>query len=362
MIWTIILFIALLSLLVFVHELGHFCVARRMGMKVEEFGFGFPPRLFGIRPKPEGTIYSINCIPIGGFVRIKGEGGGETQEPDSFASKAVWKRFLVLVAGVAMNIALAAFLFITGFTFGIPSVITDDVPASAHIIDEKIQVYSVLSQSPAEMAGMVPGDILISVDGQVFAESEEVRNYIQTHGDEGILMTWKQTSGEIKTVAMTAADLTEMDFHGLGVGFVKTGLVSYPIHKAIVQGVVATATLTWDITKAFGQIIKDAVIHQKVEAELSGPVGIAVMTGEVAQMGWTYLIHFAAVLSLNLAVINILPFPALDGGHVVFLLVEKIRRKPVGESLRSLANNLGFAFLIILAVIVTYRDVINFGA
>ena len=140
MIWTIILFIALLSLLVFVHELGHFCVARRMGMKVEEFGFGFPPRLFGIRPKPEGTIYSINCIPIGGFVRIKGEGGGETQEPDSFASKAVWKRFLVLVAGVAMNIALAAFLFIMGFTFGIPSVITDDVPASAHIIDEKIQV------------------------------------------------------------------------------------------------------------------------------------------------------------------------------------------------------------------------------
>jgi len=360
MFWTIILFIALLSLLVFVHELGHFLVARRMGMKVEEFGFGFPPRIFGVRPKPEGTLYSINWIPIGGFVRIKGE-GGETRDPDSFAVKAAWRRFLVLIAGVSMNIALAAFLFMVGFTFGIPSILTDNIPASAHVQDEKIQVYSVLPGSPAELAGMEPGDTFLSVDGQVFTTSEEVRSYIQTQGDEGVLMTWKSSGGETQTVAMTAADLVEMDFHGLGVGFVKTGLVSYPLHIAIVQGITSTFTLGWEILKAFGQIVKDIVVYQKVQAELSGPVGIAVMTGEVAQMGWTYLIHFAAVLSLNLAVINILPFPALDGGHVMFLIIEKIRRKPVGESLRALVNNFGFALLILLAVIVTYRDVINFG-
>jgi regulator of sigma E protease len=360
MLWTILLFITLLSLLVFVHELGHFCAARRLGMKVEEFGFGFPPRLFGIQRKHDSTIYSLNWIPIGGFVRIKGEGGEGRGEDDSFASKAAWKRLIVLVAGVAMNVVLAAVLFVIGFAGGIPSVIEDGLPASARVREEKIQVYSVLSQSPAQRAGLEIGDVLVSIDGEAFFSSEQARAYMQTQGDVGVLMEWKKGNGEIKTATIMAEDLVEMDFHGLGVGLVKTGLVSYPFPAAVVQGITTTAVLGWEIMKAFGQIIKDAVLHQKIEAELSGPVGIAVMTGEVAQMGWTYLVHFAAVLSLNLAVINILPFPALDGGHVVFLAAEKIFRRPIKDSIRNLINNAGFAFLMILAVLVTYRDVIHF--
>src|SRR3989338_7557980 len=173
---TLLLLIVVLSLLVFVHELGHFVMAKRMGMKVEEFGFGFPPRAFGI--KRGETTYSINWIPLGGFVKIKGESGSERQDPDSFASKPAWKRFVVLIAGVAMNLVLAAVLLSVGFMSGLPSVIDEATPASARIQNEAIQVLRVVPGSPAEEAGIPVGAKIAAIDGRVFETAKEARDYI----------------------------------------------------------------------------------------------------------------------------------------------------------------------------------------
>jgi len=356
---TILLFLVLLSLLVFVHEAGHFFMAKKMKMKVEEFGFGFPPRAWGI--KKGDTVYSVNWIPLGGFVKIKGESGENAHDPDSFASKKAWQRFLVLVAGVAMNFALAAVLLSIGFLFGLPSVVDENLPAYANVRDERVVIMAVSPDSPASRAGIEAGDSLLSIDGQTFVAAEAARAYIAEHGDRGIDVVVKKTDGTTETVEVTSEDLAGTDVHGIGVGILSTGLVSFPVHMAVVHGVSATWTYTVEVVKAFGGLIGNLVVKQEVSVDLSGPVGIAVMTGEVAAMGFSYLLQFAALLSINLAVLNILPFPALDGGRVLFLIIEKLRRKPVDVRVEAAVHNLGFALLMILVVLVTYRDFVKFG-
>jgi len=355
---TIILFVVVLSLLVFVHELGHFLMAKKMGMKVEEFGFGFPPRLFGIKKK--GTIYSINWIPLGGFVRIKGESGEERNESDSFAHKKIWQRFVVLVAGVVMNLLLAVVLLSIGFMIGMPTNLDSTLPKGARVTDEQISLVEVAEPSPAFASGLVPGDALVSIDGQSFTTQEEARAYLLEQGKEGVEMTVRQKDDSIKTVTVKAEELTELGLTAIGVAFAKTGIVSFSPPQAIIQGTAATATFTVEIVKAFGGIIQNIVGGKGPGVDLSGPVGIAVLTGKVAAMGVIYLVHFAALLSINLAVINILPFPALDGGRILFLIIEKMRGgKPVSAKFEAVMHNAGFALLMLLVVIVTYRDIVN---
>ncbi|MDG1950700.1 MAG: RIP metalloprotease RseP [bacterium] len=356
---TIILFILVLSLLVFVHELGHFWVARRMGMKVEEFGFGFPPRLFGIKRK--GTLYSINWIPLGGFVKIKGESGDHADDGDSFASKKPWQRFLVLIAGVVMNLFLAAVLFSIGYMAGLPSVIDDMLPESARVAEQTLTVMQVIEGSPAQEAGVVAGDSIALIDGQLFVSDEVAREYLATNGEQGVELTLVNEVGEERVISATSEYLDEAESSAIGIGFVSTGLVSYPFFQAIGQGVYTTVQYTVEITKAFGSIIRDLVVTQEVGVDLSGPVGIAVMTGQVAAMGLVYLLQFTAILSINLAIINILPFPALDGGRIFFLAIEKIRGRAVNEKIEIAAHNLGFILLMALVVLVTYKDFVTFG-
>ncbi|PJA45149.1 RIP metalloprotease RseP [Candidatus Uhrbacteria bacterium CG_4_9_14_3_um_filter_50_9] len=356
---TILLFIIVLSLLVFVHELGHFLMAKKMGMRVDEFGFGFPPRLFAIRRG--GTDYSINWIPLGGFVKIKGESGAHKFETDSFSSKKAWQRFLVLIAGVAMNIFLAAILFSIGFMVGLPSQIDDTLPAGARVVDQEVLIMQVLESSPASGAGILPGDVLVSVDGRFFETDAEARAYIQERGEEPLSVIVEGEDGTDRTYVLSATYLEEVDATALGIGFITTGTVSYPFFTALVQGVGTTFSLTWEVLKAFVDLIRNLVSGQGVGVELSGPVGIAVMTGEVAALGLIYLLQFTAILSINLAIINVLPFPALDGGRILFLIIEKLRSKPVDERVEAVVHNLGFLFLMVLVVLVTYRDVVTFG-
>ncbi|MFH1132733.1 MAG: RIP metalloprotease RseP [Pseudomonadota bacterium] len=356
---TIIIFIAVLSLLVFVHELGHFLVAKKMGMKVEEFGFGFPPRLFSIKKKE--TIYSINWIPLGGFVRIKGESGAFVEDSDSFASKKAWKRFLVLVAGVTMNLVLAAVLLSAGFMAGLPAIVEGELPVGARVSDEEIIVMSLVSESPASVAGVEIGDKLVSIDSLVFESTNEAREYIGANGDDGVEIVIERDDSEFYTYNLVSEDLSGFDVHGVGVGFVETAFVSYPIHTAVFQGVVATGYYTVAVMDAFLKIIVNLFTAQGLGAELSGPVGIAVLTGEVAALGFVYLLQFAAILSINLAIINILPFPALDGGRVLFLIIEKIRGKAANQKVEAIVHNLGFLLLMLVVVFVTYRDFVTFG-
>ena len=357
MILTVLLFIAILSVLVFVHELGHFLMARACGMKVEEFGFGFPPRAFGV--KKGDTLYSINWIPIGGFVKIKGENGNDRKDPDSFSSKTAWQRFLVLIAGVVMNFLLAIVLLSIGFMVGLPTVIESKLPDQAHLAKDHLSVMQVLPGSPAAKAGVVTGDAIASIDGNVIVNAEDARTYLGVHGTSGMDLVLQKDDSSTRTVHVTSEPLAGQGVTGIGIAFARTALVSYPFYLAIPQGIFATWQFTVEILQSFWSLLKNLVVAHSVSADLSGPVGIAVMTGQVAAMGLVYVLQFAAILSINLGVVNALPFPALDGGRILFIFIEKVRGKSTNERLEVIAHNLGFLFLMALVVFVTVKDVIH---
>ena len=359
MILTILIFVLILSVLVMVHEVGHFVMARKFGMKVEEFGFGFPPRLWSW--KKDDTVYSINWIPIGGFVKIKGESGENADDQDSFAAKKIWQRLIVLVAGVTMNFILAAVLLTVGFALGLPSVIDETLPASARISSEEMRIMNVAQDSPASRAAIEIGDVLVSMNKLVFEQAKDVQTYIGEREYQGVMLLMKKENGDIFKKKLLSEDIASVNIHGVGVGVIQTGIVSYPIHLAFVNGVVATGQFTWEVLRAFGDLLVNLVREQKAGMELSGPVGIAVLTGKMAALGFAHLIQFAALLSINLAVINILPFPALDGGRVLFLFFEKVRGKAVDTKLEAIVHNLGFLFLMALIVLVTYGDFARYG-
>lgn len=352
---TIIIFIIVLSILVFVHEVGHFWTARRFGIKVEEFGFGLPPRIFGFKFKE--TIYSLNWIPVGGFVKIKGENGEAKEEKDSFASRSVWKRAVILAAGVLMNFILCVVFLSIGFGIGMPTAI-DDFSQGAIISNRSIQIMEVLDKTGAKEAGLRPGDYLVSVDSQRFVEFEKMRDYLADKKDKIVDLKIKRGGEEIaKQVKISEFEGTV----GLGVALAETAIVRYPWHLAVWEGMKATWFWLLMIGAAFVALIRNLFIQAPVPIEISGPVGIAVMTGQAAKLGFIYVLQFTALLSLNLAIINILPFPALDGGRILFLIIEKLRGRAVKQQWENLAHNIGFALLMLLVVLITYRDLARYG-
>ncbi len=354
---TILIFIAVLSLLVFVHEFGHFITAKRAGIRVEEFGFGFPPRAIGI--KRGETIYSINWIPLGGFVKIKGETGEHRNDTDSFAHKRAPVRALVLLAGVIMNVALAWFLLTIGYVIGMPEVI-ENLSSRARVTDAKIQVVQVLAGSPADSAGVESGDEIVRLDGQPPTDAEHVRAVAQARLGTPVAFTLRRSGVTLEKQA-TPAVLPETGKPGLGIALVTTGLVSYPIHIAPIEAAQTTWMLAREIVLSFWGLLRELFVQHKVTVEFSGPVGIAVLTGEVARLGFRHLLQFTAMLSVNLAIINVLPFPALDGGRMLFLILESIRGRAVSRRFEIATHNIGFALLMMLVVVVTYRDVVRFG-
>lgn len=373
---TIITFIIILSVLVFVHELGHFMMARKFGVRAEEFGFGFPPRAFGMYKNNQGrrkivwgarevtdcpgTVYSLNWLPLGGFVKIKGEDGGERSEADSFAGRPVWQRAFMLAAGVVMNIILAAVLISAGYMIGLPQALDGQLDASARVSNKKIQIVEVMKNTPAAAAGLELGDVILSIDNKNFANYQELQNYVAAN--IGHKLSYKIERGRDLIGLEVAPELMkETGKGGIGVAISETGLVSYPWYLAIWQGTKTTLILTWSIIMAFYELIKGLIFGRGVAADLAGPVGIAALTGQVARLGFAYLLQFTALLSINLAVINFLPFPALDGGRVLFLIIEKIKRSPVKKEVEAAIHNIGFALLMLLVLLVTFRDVSRFS-
>lgn len=371
---TIIIFLAVLSILVFVHEVGHFISARRFGVKAEEFGFGFPPRLGGIyrnregkwklvwgsRPVEDspGTVYSFNWIPLGGFVKIKGE-NGDNSDPDSFVNKKIWKRAIILSAGVFMNIVLAAVLFSIGLSIGMPQAL-DDINPRAAIRDRSIQIIQVLPDSPAAQAGIQIGDVIENINGEEFTSYQELQKFVDEHTGEELIYKIKRAQAEL-TEKITPQIIPDTGKGGIGVGIIETGTVKYPFYIAAWEGIKITGIYTWAVTVAFYDFFKGVITGAGVSADLAGPVGIATMTGQVARMGLIYLLQFIAILSINLAIINFIPFPALDGGRVLFLAIEKIKGAPVKREIESLIHNIGFALLMVLVLIVTLKDIAKLG-
>lgn len=379
---TILILIIILGTLVLVHELGHFLTAKKLGVSAEEFGFGFPPRIVGFYKDVNGkrkwvwgnreieeevkkrdeTIYSLNWIPLGGFVKIKGENGEEEKDADSFTSQAIWKRFLILSAGVTMNFILAIFLFFLAFYLGVSELVEDDYVGS----DAKVQIVQVGIKSPADEAGIQMGDEVLSFQIKNGVEEkidsvEEFQELIKVNAGKEVVLKLKNQKKE-KIIEIKIRETAPEGEGLLGVVLAKTIVVRHDFWSA--WGLALKNFV--GIISAILLFLKDLVwqifssTSKNVASEVAGPVGIAVMTGQVAQLGLAHLFQFAALLSVNLGVINFLPLPALDGGRIFFLLIEKIKRKPISQKIEGYIHTLGFAFLLGIMVLVTIKDFFRF--
>ena len=370
---TVVIFIIVLSLLVFVHEWGHFVMARKFGVKAEEFGFGFPPRALGIYRNKNNkwkivrgskkvedaldTVYSVNWIPLGGFVKIKGEDGDSGKDEDSFTHKKIWKRVIILSAGVSMNIVLAMVLISIGLMLGLPHAAGGDFGDRAKVSDESITITYVAPKTPALESGIKMGDVLLSIDNQKFTSIEEVAEFTETK--EGEKLNYEIKRGkEVLSLEVTPENIGGEEKNiGIGIGISKTVKVSYPWYLAIWEGIKQTFFLLGAIILAFFGLIKGLIMGQGVGGEIGGPVKIAELTGQFADLGIAQLLQFTALISVNLAVINFLPIPALDGGRIVFLIIEKIKGSPVKKEIEAVFHNVAFILLIVLIVVVTFNDI-----
>jgi regulator of sigma E protease len=403
--WYFLAAIPVFGLLVLVHEFGHFITAKWAGIRVEEFGLGFPPALIGFRKRERGgweviwfgrqrdgeltgpqnpfggtsggptvpdgtqaphhTIYSLNLLPIGGFVRMPGENGDATDEngsydEGSFAAKSAGKRIIVLVAGVVMNFLLAILLFTIAYGLGEPT-----YPA---------QLDTVLAHSPAQAAGLKSGDVIVAVNGQRVADYDDMHTKVsnaiaaatknaKTLQNVPVKVTYHTANSRVNQIttidARTPANPGSKD-GALGV----TGKIVYvklPLWQAPIKGVGHTFEVTSQFVGAIVQMIRGAL-----QPSFVGPVGIVQITGNVAQavpsVGWFPILSLVAILSLNLSIVNILPFPALDGGRIVLILIELVRGgKRLKPEREGIINLVGFALLLTLMVVVTFSDITHWG-
>ena len=360
MLLTIISFIIILSLLIFVHEFGHFITAKKSGMKVEEFGFGFPPRLWGA--KKGETVYSINWIPLGGFVKIKGEDGGGREETDSFSHKPFGQKSLVLSAGVLMNVVFAYLLISVGLMIGLPTAVDTNDLAKNQISNVRVQIAGVVEDSPAKAAGLKMGDYILSLDGQEIKSVQQLKEYVSQNPESEISLGYvrgKQEPAEIKFTPRVMEGFSPEKV--LGVNLIQTGLVRYGFFESWYQGLIAAFNLLVAIVMAFYGLFKNLFTGQGLSEAVAGPVGVAALTVQMVELGFSYVLRFTAILSINLAVLNFLPFPALDGGRFVGVLIEKIRRKPNNLKVETIIHNTGFALLMLLVIFITYRDISRYS-
>ena len=393
---TVLLFVVILSLLVFVHEFGHFLAARKLGMKVYEFALGFPPMAIGIYRDPKtkkfiwvkgkkkvkrdivaagggkqteehaeypSTLYTINWLPLGGFCKIKGENGEEDREQDSFSGQKPWRRIVVLVAGVTMNFLLAGVLLGIGFMVGLPSDVSGGIDPKAKLVQPpQVIIQQVEKNSPAEDAGLHFGDVIVSLNDQSIQNSEQMTTYIHSRANQLIDVKVSRTvDGKKQELVIPVTPRVEEGSQPprLGVILADAAFVRYPWYLSLYKGFVAAFFGLINIFVSFYLLLKGLILGQGLAFDISGPVGIAAVIGQSAKLGIQYLINVMAMISLSLAAMNILPIPALDGGRVLFVVLEKIFRKPVPMKYEPAAHTIGFVLLLILIVVVTARDVIG---
>lgn len=360
---SILIFLIVLFVLVLVHEFGHFIVAKKTGMRVDEFAIGFPPRIFG--KKKGETLYAFNALPIGGYVKIFGEDGitdeREGNDPRSFTSRPKWAQALVLVAGVAMNVLLAWLLFVAVFLVGVQSVVPEEEASDA----AKLTITSVLPESPAAEAGIPIGAEVRSVTAGGETKSDispsAFTTFTQEHHGEEITITYRSSGEEYTSTIIGEKGLVPDDSErvilGVSLAFIET--VPKPPIEAVVEATTLTATSLRDITVGITSLIVDAVQFDADFSDVAGPVGIVNLVGEASAFGVTSLLMFTAFISLNLAIINLLPFPALDGGRLLFVIIEAVKGSRINPAVAGTLNMIGFVLLMLLMVAVTVSDIVK---
>lgn len=362
----IIIFIIILAVLVFVHELGHFVVAKASGIKVDEFAIGFPPRIASFTRGE--TRYALNIIPFGGYVKIFGEDYEESQSPEvatspdkdrSFANKPKYIQALVLLAGITFNILFAWVLLSIGFMSGMA--VPDGYNGSGAIKDAATVVTSVVKKSPADVAGLKPGDKILSLqaaDAKVDKPlSEDLQKFTASHADKPITISLERKSA-IETLSVTPT-LRGGDHATIGITTDQLGILKLGLFPAIWEGGKLTIELVKATAVGLAVFFKTIFIGKAHFSDVTGPVGIAGLVNDATQLGFSYLVSFTAFISINLAIINLIPFPALDGGRVLFVLIEKIRGKALNPKAVQIVNTTGLGLLLLLMLVVTVHDVIN---
>ena len=354
MILTIVAFILILSVLVLIHELGHFITAKKFGIKVEEFGFGFPPRVFGL--KRGETIYSINLLPFGGFVKLFGEdeaGGGSLNVKSSnktigkdlnraFFARPAWQRAIIVFAGVVMNFVLAVILI--SYLFAVQGVA---------LPTKNVKIVEVVKNTPAQEVGLMVGDVVTNVNGKKITDTKEFVNLTRQYLGQKITIDIKRGDRFISLVVTPRKDYPKGE-GPLGVAISATEIKKYSILEAPFFGTWEAMKFSWIIVTGLFDMVANLVLHGTRPTGVAGPIGVAQLTGQAVSYGLNATLWFMALLSLNLAVLNVLPIPALDGGRLFFILIELVTRRKVNQKYETYAHAIGLALLLTLIVVITF--------
>lgn len=336
---SVLLVIIGISVLIFVHELGHFLFAKFFKVKVEEFGFGFPPRI--ISKKIGETIYSLNLLPFGGFVRLLGESPmveiPESEKHRSFSYQPAWRRSIIIIAGVLMNFLLGWFIISGLFLFG---------------TSEPVGITMVFPDAPAAKAGLKEGDKITG-----FAKAEEFVNFVNENKGKEIILSIKRGEENLQVKIMPRLKAPEGQ-GALGIGVGELGFAKLPLLASLGEGFVTAATTVWMIFVSLMNLIVGVFTGAVAFENVVGPVGIFQIASQAGKFGFSYLFSLIGMISLNLMVLNILPFPALDGGRLLFVLVEKIKGSPLPAKAEAYINAAGFVFLLFLMIAITVKDIV----
>ena len=346
-------FISLISLIT-LHEIGHFLLAKKFGVKVEEFGIGYPPRI--IAKKIGETTYSLNFLPFGAFVSMKGE-TEESSDPRSFSKQSVGKRFLIALGGVLSFWIIAAIIFSIVFGMGAPVAIGDE--KTFEFSNPRVNIMAIAKNSPAEIAGLKVGDIIkgFEVDGTRFdvTKIKEVKEITDANkGQELILIIERGKEIQVPLIPRVSPPVNEGP---MGVALVRTAIQKYPWYLAPFKGIKATGEITLFVIQAYAQAIENLFIGQPLGIEMVGPVGVLQILVQSQQLGIIYFLNLLALISIQLAIFNLLPIPAVDGGRIMFLAIEAVRKKPVSQKTQQKMIVFSFLALLLIMVWVTIKDV-----
>jgi regulator of sigma E protease len=359
MIFTIIIaFFSLIGLVV-LHELGHFVLAKKFGVRVEEFGIGYPPRLFG--KKFGETLYSLNLLPFGAFIKIPGE-IEKVEDKRSFSAQPVGKRALIAFGGVLSFWIMAAILF--GIIFGLGTQVAVSDTDNHNLNDPKVQIAALAADSPAERAGIKAGDTIASLKLKMqnsklkITKVKEVQEFTDLHKGEEIILTIERGK-EVFDISLVPRVSPPAGEGAMGVALVRTAIKSYPWYLAPWQGISATANMTLAIAQGYYQAIANVVKGLPSGVQLMGPVGVLHLFTQASQLGINYYLQFVGMIAIYIALFNILPIPAVDGGKLLFLGIEALKRKPVNQKVEQNITTIFFTLLIILMIFVTIKDVIR---
>lgn len=345
----LIIFFCLIGLMV-LHELGHFLMAKKFGVEVEEFGIGYPPRIFG--KKIKGTIYSLNLLPFGAFVKITGE-EEKIENSKSFSQKPIWQRSLIIIGGV-VSFWLIAIIILSSIAFfwGLPTSIPDDWEDSMSIIE--VMAVQIIDDSPAQLAGMKSGDKIMNFD-----KISQFQEFIKSHQGEEITLTIKRGK-ETLDIDLTPRVSYPEDEGSIGVGLARVTNIKYPWYQAPWQGISITARQTIAIPVVLGGVLKKVFQGEEVKGvKLAGPIGIGKIMSDALTQGMVNFLMILSMISIWLAVFNILPIPALDGGKLLFLGIEKVRGRAINQKIEEKINSVFFALLLGLMLFVTIKDIIG---